>query len=177
MGGGKNTNYNGLLFENITNICDFSIVKERKMYIEICLENKNNYSFIKLKNRKRLTTFMKSKNYLNTTIVPASGCCVPDECYIDLNKKNLFIIEKKFQKQSGSVDEKLQTAVFKKQHFKKLYPNFNIHYIYCLCRWFKQDKYLSVFEYLQENNIPVYFYENDKDYKNKIIQYILSNTF
>ena len=47
----------------------------------------------------------------------AHGCKNPDECYIDKESKNMFIIEKKFQQCSGSVCEKIQTPHFKKWQY------------------------------------------------------------
>ena len=44
---------------------------------------------------------------INSTMQPAAGCKQPDEAYIDLNRKMVFIIEKKFQQTPGSVDEKI----------------------------------------------------------------------
>jgi hypothetical protein len=41
------------------------------------------------------------------------GIKQPDEFYLDVVKRNAFIIEKKTQLTSGSVDEKLQAAGFK----------------------------------------------------------------
>ena len=47
------------------------------------------------------------------------GTKQPDEFYLDTKKRNAFIIEKKTQSTSGSVDEKLQTAVFKRYVLSK----------------------------------------------------------
>ena len=62
----------------------------------------------------------------------------PDECIIDNDKNILYIIEKKFQQCNGSVDEKIQTALFKKWFYKEQYPKYDIEYIYVLSDWFKQ---------------------------------------
>jgi hypothetical protein len=114
---------------------------------------------------------MENNNEKNINIQPAAGCKKPDEAYINETRKQLFIIEKKFQQGPGSVDEKLQTGLFKKTHYKKLFPNYTIHYVYCLSDWFKREEYMSVLEYLQESNIPV-FWGNDADYKNKMVDFI-----
>jgi hypothetical protein len=42
-----------------------------------------------------------------------AGIKMPDEYYLDTDKKNAFIIEKKTQTVDGSVDEKIQAAAFK----------------------------------------------------------------
>ena len=63
---------------------------------------------------------------------PAHGCKDPDAAYIKDNY--IFSIEKKFQEKGGSVVEKLQTAVFKRDHYNILYPNHNVILIYCLSK-------------------------------------------
>jgi hypothetical protein len=48
-----------------------------------------------------------------------SGIKEPDEYFLNMRKKIAFIIEKKTQEVSGSVDEKIQTASFKKYVLSK----------------------------------------------------------
>ena len=110
-------------------------------------------------------------NEKNTTLQPAAGCKEPDEAYIDNVRKTIFIIEKKFQQTEGSVDEKIQTGPFKKFHYSQQFPNYKIHYIYCLSDWFKRAEYTSVLDYLLNNDIPI-FWGNDENYKNNIITYL-----
>jgi hypothetical protein len=59
------------------------------------------------------TLIMKNEmaNYLPKL---PSGIKEPDEFFINIEKRVAFIIEKKTQKVMGSVDEKIQTAPFKK---------------------------------------------------------------
>ena len=45
---------------------------------------------------------------------------LPDETLLVLKSNTLFIIEMKFQKISGSVDEKLQTCDFKLKQYQKI---------------------------------------------------------
>ena len=63
----------------------------------------------------------------------------------------LFIIEKKYQAASGSVDEKLQTCDFKKKQYQKLLRplNINVEYYYLLNSWFRQNSYRDVFDYIE----------------------------
>ena len=63
----------------------------------------------------------------------------PDEALYVIVNNTLFIIEMKFQKVSGSVDEKLQTCDFKKKQYHKLMAplNIEVEYIYILNDWFK----------------------------------------
>ena len=150
--GGKNTNKNGLNFENDTLLEDEQI---------------NNFVKIK-KNKLRIT--MKNINEKNLSIKEGHGCKEPDEVYIDKTNKKLLLLEKKFQNCSGSVCEKLQTCIFKKKNFEKQYPNFSIIYVYILSSWFL-DNCIAELDYLEENNIK-YFIGNKINYKNLIKEFI-----
>ena len=150
--GGANTNKNGLTYEKIkfTGYDDIEFINA---------------------NKSILHKFMKHNNQKNENLQPAAGCKSPDEAYINENSKTLFIIEKKFQNGTGSVDEKIQTGPFKKLHYGRLFPNYKIHYIYCLSDWFKDKEYESVLEYLRDYDIPV-FWGSDKEYKNNIVNFM-----
>ena len=76
----------------------------------------------------------------------------------------MFIIEKKFQQTSGSVDEKIQTGYFKKMHYEELFTHFKIYYIYCLSDWFKKEEYKSTINYLKKI-VFLYFEEALKHLK------------
>jgi hypothetical protein len=88
------------------------------------------------------------KDELDTSICKAHGCKNPDECFIDKNRKTIFIIEKKFQQVGGSVCEKIQTPDFKVWQYRRTFPLYQIVYIYCLSEWFK-DNCKAELEYLQ----------------------------
>ncbi len=174
--GGANTNANGLSYESNTDLST--------EYIPI-IPNKesptvSSHPFIKFKdsekvficaNKRDLYKIMSDMNELNTALTPASGCKFPDEAYINMDDKHVYIIEKKFQQCSGSVDEKIQTGQFKQYHYRKMFPNFQVSYIYCLSNWFKRSDYKSVLEYLSENKIPV-FWGNDPNYKEQISRFL-----
>jgi hypothetical protein len=170
--GGANTNKNGLTYEDKTNLEIF--------YVE-CNETQNckairfagyDCELINV-NKSLLHKYMAKIGEINSTMQPAAGCKQPDEAYIDLNRKMVFIIEKKFQQTPGSVDEKIQTADFKKYHYAKLFPNFKVYYLYCLSDWFKRTEYSSVLEWLQEKDVPV-FWGNDEEYKKDMICFMCS---
>lgn len=99
--GGKNTNYNGLKHEKNT-------IRENK---------KSNFQRV-----------LTQEGYLKNKL-EAHGCKQPDEVYLNENEKILFVIEKKFQQQSGSVCEKLQTGVFKREYLQKNLPDLKVIYI------------------------------------------------
>lgn len=73
----------------------------------------------------------------------------------------MYIIEKKFQNGSGSVDEKLQTCDFKKLIFTRLLKplNINVEYIYVLNYWFKRECYKDVLEYILPKDCQYYYNE------------------
>lgn len=57
---------------------------------------------------------------------------LPDDSIYVVCNNTFFVIEYKFQKVAGSVDEKLQTCDFKKKQYKKLLSQLNmeVEYIY-----------------------------------------------
>ena len=97
---------------------------------------------------------------------------------------SIHIFECKYQNGSGSVDEKIQTAVFKKELWVKLFKqvidvNTNIHYHYLLSKWFKKDpkkekkdmweyNYENVFEFLEKEHF-LFFFNETKDWAEKTI--------
>jgi len=107
---------------------------------------------------------------MNNNIPKAHGCKSPDECFINLDNKTIFIIEKKFQKAGGSVCEKVQTTDFKLWQYSRTFPNYKIVYIYCLSDWFKKNCPAEI-EYLDYKKYP-YFWGDDEDYKTQIVTFI-----
>jgi hypothetical protein len=59
---------------------------------------------------------------------------LPDDALYVIVNNTLFVIEVKFQKVAGSVDEKLQTCDFKRKQYAKLMAplNIEVEYIYIL---------------------------------------------
>jgi hypothetical protein len=84
----------------------------------------------------------------------------PDDSIFVIVANTLFVLECKFQKCDGSVDEKLQTCAFKKLQYQKLLSpaNIEVEYIYILCDWFKQPKYKDVLDYIL--NAKCYYFFN-----------------
>jgi hypothetical protein len=83
----------------------------------------------------------------------------PDEAIYVIVNNTLFIIEMKFQKVAGSVDEKLQTCDFKKKQYKKLMAplNIDVEYIYILNDWFKNPAYKDTLDYIISVGCQYYF--------------------
>lgn len=157
-GGGAKTNENGLYFEQSTLLVDslkksgFTIKNTYEVYYDneflgYCI-NKSRFSSIFLKNNGIDYHDYNSKNWW------------PDDAFINEKNKTVYIIEKKFQKSSGSVDEKLATFSFKIFEYKKLLDpiGYNIQYIYLLSSdWFNRPKYKDYFDYMKLNGCPYYF--------------------
>ena len=91
--GGKNTNKNGLSYEEKTDLTDRITILENNKFFSKIIFNSNKKSFIKT---QQANLFKYMNNEINTDIIKAHGCKNPDECYIDEELKNIFIIEKNF---------------------------------------------------------------------------------
>ena len=173
--GGANTNQNGLSYEELTDLKDkfksYNLNTTDNVY-EVVFQG-HTRKFLQA-NKCALHKYMVKKGERNLDLLPAAGCKQPDEAYIDPEEKILFIIEKKFQQTGGSVDEKIQTGPFKQMHYKELFPNYKLHYIYCLSDWFKKDEYKSTLHYLKTNDIPV-FWGSSETFKEDMIEFIHSS--
>ena len=173
--GGSNTNKNGLNYEQMTDLnTEFKTIQEGRYWKIIEFTDESG----KTKRYKRAcqSNFKKSMmhfNMIDTSVPEGHGCKKPDECYIDYANLAIYIIEKKFQQVNGSVCEKIQTADFKLWQYRRTFPKFKIHYIYCLSDWFKHNCKAEL-QYLKEKKVPV-FWGNDKEYKTKIKKFILNN--
>ena len=84
---------------------------------------------------------------------------LPDEALYVIVNNTLFIIEMKFQKVAGSVDEKLQTCDFKRKQYAKLMAplNIEVEYIYILSEWFRSPVYKDVLDYIISVGCQYYF--------------------
>jgi hypothetical protein len=85
---------------------------------------------------------------------------LPDDAIYVVVNNTMFIVELKFQKIRGSVDEKLQTCDFKKKQYRKLLAplNFEVEYIYILNDWFRHAQYKDVLDYVISVGCQYYFH-------------------
>ena len=85
----------------------------------------------------------------------------PDQVVFVINTTTIYIIEIKFQRVEGSVDEKLQTCDFKKKTYQKLVSKLNmkVEYVYVLNNWFKKEKYRDTLEYVKSVGCHYFFNE------------------
>ena len=166
-GGGPNTNLNGLKFEGRTNFIT-SIINNKNFYVEHVKNFKKTYKiFLKEKLYGYYTEknefykfFLKKEKIIWEKII--SKKYLPDAVFINDIIKTVFVIEKKFQSRSGSVDEKLQTCDFKKKIYtkiiKKSLKNYSVEYFFILNSWFKRSEYNDVKKYIKSVNCN-YFIE------------------
>lgn len=96
--------------------------------------------------------YLKSNGIDWTKIMSAR--LLPDDAIFVITNNTFFILEIKFQKRSGSTDEKLQTCDFKIKQYRKLLSQLNVEvqYIYILSDWFKASRYKDALDYVI--NIP-----------------------
>ena len=84
---------------------------------------------------------------------------LPDDAFVNLRTNTLYVIEKKYQERSGSVDEKLQTCRFKLQQYQKLVEpkGFKVNFSYVLNDWFKDPKYADTLNFVLAENCNYFF--------------------
>lgn len=159
--GGANTK-TGLVFEGKTNLQTF--LCGQKGYS--CVADPRGWVLVKYNNDEVASIFKKTALYkfldyrgIDWKAILSKKLLPDDSIYVVCNN-TFFIIECKFQKVAGSVDEKLQTCDFKKKQYKKLLAQLNmeVEYIYLLSDWFRQKQYKDVLDYI--NNVGCSYYFN-----------------
>lgn len=158
FGGGANTNRNGLHFEQTTSLntalqnAGFIIANHFEVYDRNQLLG---YSI----NQDEFSTIFLRQNGINDRAINSKRW-KPDEAFINEIDKTVYIIEKKFQRTSGSVDEKLATFPFKIREYRRLLDpiGYDLVYIYLLSSdWFNVPKYQDYYDYMDELDCPHYF--------------------
>ncbi|HHZ00798.1 MAG TPA: hypothetical protein GYA03_06855 [Tissierellia bacterium] len=161
-GGGANTNANGLRFEQETSLSE---ALNAAGYVL----DKNGYVFRSCFSEKPIA-LSAPKYKLYERILNPSGVnwreiiskqMLPDEALLNLRTNTIYIIEKKFQNCSGSVDEKLQTCGFKKMQYQKLFAplGIGVEYFYVCNDWFLRDEYRDVRDYIVSVGCHIFFNE------------------
>ena len=158
-GGGSQTNKNGLAFERDTSL-DEAFIKAG-YYI------KDNYVYDRNDNRIGLSIPKNNlyKNFLEKEKIDYrkynSKKWLPDEAFLNFKTKTVYIIEKKYQQTSGSVDEKLPNCDFKKKEYQKLFKplRIKVRYIYVFNDWFKDKQYRDVLQYIKDVKCEYYYNE------------------
>lgn len=104
-----------------------------------------------------LYTFLASQGVDYSEIL--SKRLLPDEALYVIVRNTMFILELKFQRTPGSVDEKLQTCDFKKKQYQRLFAplNYEVEYVYILSDWFKKPEYKDTLAYIISVGCHYYF--------------------
>jgi hypothetical protein len=135
---------------------------EKKTYLSDLIKSLQGYSvdgdnvFFKKTEIGRLLKGYKIYKYLDKRGIKwnkyISCRLIPDDALLIDSLKTIFIIEKKFQKTEGSVDEKLQTCDFKKKQYTKLFDplEIKVEYIYVLSDWFNDPAYADSKKYIAD---------------------------
>ena len=157
-GGGAKTNINGPYFEQTTSLDESFASAGYKV------ENHKVYY-----NDKQIGLSVPKhsfyKNFLADNEINqqdyTSKKWLPDECFVNKKSNCVYIIEKKFQNCSGSVDEKIPNCDFKKSIYEKLCTpiEFKVQFIYLFNNWFKAPKYKDMLEYVKRVGCSYYFNE------------------
>ncbi len=166
-GGGARTNINGLRFEQETSLADALINAGYKINTRnVIIDQKGNCLGIIAPKYSFYTKLLKPEginwnNYISKRLLP-------DETLLNFTNNTVYIIEKKFQHDSGSVDEKLQTCDFKKKQYQKLVYDtpYDVEYLYVCNDWFTQDCYRDVHEYIKSVGCHIFFNEIPLDFLN-----------
>ncbi len=153
--GGANTK-TGLAFEGKTDILTF-LSKQQDYSVAGNIVYYQGTEVARTYKKYAFYEFLKEHDIDWTKII--SKRLLPDDAIFVIIKNTLYIIEVKFQKVAGSVDEKLQTCDFKKKQYQKLLAplNIDIEYIYILSDWFRKPEYRDVLNYIHSVNCFYYF--------------------
>ena len=166
--GGSQTNVNGLSFEVDTLISSEFSTKEMYDHNKIRVVESTNGTRFKTGSKKNYHHIMREFNPDYVDIPLLHGTKEPDEYYN--TSTDSFILETKYQCQSGSVCEKLQTSPMKQKRLQRMYPNHRIHYMYILSPWFR-DNCAAELEELQAEGIP-YFIADSTQFKKDVLSYM-----
>lgn len=172
--GGSNTNKNGLTYEKQKDLSsEYEVVERMQICEKIRFKSSPNKTLITGKKSEFMKYLRSSESVDMPDIIRKGlhGTKQPDNWFISGN--NIFIVELKFQQGGGSVCEKLQTPRDKIRHLEDRYPGKKIHYIYGLHEWFRENCEGEVY-YLERDNIT-HFWGDDKDFKQNVINHIISN--
>ena len=164
-GTGGSSTLTGLLYEEKTDIVS-NILRDKNIE-SVKGKYKTEIDFVRNKNliakfmiKDDLYKFLKDEfniDYSNRICSKLK----PDSLLLNISNSKVYIIEKKFQKCEGSVDEKLQTCLFKKRQYEKLFSEtgYEIIYVYLLNDWFTNKKYYDVLSFIKSVGCNYFFDE------------------
>lgn len=158
FGGGALTNAHGLLFEQTTSLNAALINKGFRLASDGRVCNSKGLVLGYSKSKHSFISFLIEHN---VDLSVNSDTLLPDDSFINIRNSTVYIVEKKFQNVAGSVDEKLQTCLYKKRQYQKLVSQmeYEIEYIYVLSDWFKRPKYRDVLNFIDDVGCLYFFNE------------------
>ena len=149
----------GLVFEKETDVRNmflntnrFELIEDDELYDELYLGDDLAVIFAE---KHKLYRYLKERGVKWEDFL--SKKLLPDECLI--KGDTIFIVEKKNQETEGSADEKLQTCLFKKEQYERLFSTLGkkVEYIYLLSDWFKKKEYTDTLNFVKKYNCQYYF--------------------
>ncbi len=173
--GGKNTNVNGLAFENKTDNTQRLL---KKGFVRITFSSAKYGWYLQKKINDSTFMYFMQKSALNNFCIKylqKEVCREPDEAYVlkKDGKYTFFILEKKNQNTPGSVDQKLMLDQAMIEQYKYCLGDVEVHYAYCLSSYLKNEytadtlKYRSI-RFLHEKYKTNIFFGDDDDYFQKL---------
>jgi hypothetical protein len=165
-GGGAATTLNGLSFEQNTDLA--ASMQQAGVSMELLPKwNKTDAYAVFDKNGHRIGTVCKQARFYHEFIEPhdivwsdiLDTKMLPDDVFIDDEQKVVYIVEKKFQSQDGSTDEKPRGCEYNLRAYRKLCSStgYDVRYTYIANDWWKQKKYRQLIEFVREKGCEWYF--------------------
>ena len=113
-----------------------------------------------------------------------SSTLVPDQVLLTkiCNIININIIEDKYQQGAGSVDEKLQTCVYKLWEYQRLFTqidnNINVNLCYLLNNFFNDKKYRDTKVFMRNNGVSYFIIgQDDNELKRYFVKQLVHSRF
>ena len=157
--GGSIANLNGRVFENSTSFKDI-LNKVKNLSVE---ENGDIVLTDTGEIIGKLISQGKTFKYLKDMgLKPESKTSKrynPDEALVVYKSKKVFIIEKKFQNVSGSVDSKVLSAPFFLKTYRRLFrgSGLKVEFHYLLSDWFNKPSYKDYLDFIKDSGCKYHF--------------------
>lgn len=166
--GGALAAYNGMKFEKKTDLATavqamgFRVERQyirskcKKYFFDVVYDNQGRVGFFASK-WAFYKTFLEPRGVIWKRYI--SKQFLPDEAFINERDNTVYVIEKKYQSQHGSTDEKLESCAFKLREYNRIVKpaGMDIQYTYLCNDWFKKPKYRDVIEYVRECGCGLFF--------------------